>query len=39
LIIDPFAGTGPRGRTAAAMGHRWIGCDIAPGGDKTVLAA
>jgi hypothetical protein len=39
LIIDPCAGTGKWGRTAAEMGRRWIGCDIEAGGDETILAA
>jgi DNA methylase len=38
-IIDPFAGTATWGRHAAAMGRRWIGCDIAEGGTTTVVAA
>jgi DNA modification methylase len=30
LIVDPFAGTGERGRIAHEMGRRWLGCDINP---------
>jgi hypothetical protein len=38
LIMDPFAGTGTWGCIAAAMGRRWIGCDIAEGGTTTIVA-
>jgi DNA modification methylase len=31
-IVDPFAGTADWGRTAVAMGRRWIGADVVSGG-------
>ena len=38
LIVDPFAGTGNWGRTAAAMGRRWLGVDVVTGGAAVVAA-
>jgi hypothetical protein len=38
VILDPFAGTAEWGRIAVEMGRRWIGADVAPGGDTTVVA-
>jgi hypothetical protein len=37
-IVDPFAGTATWGRIAVAMGRRWIGADIAPGGSTRIAA-
>jgi hypothetical protein len=37
LILDPFAGSGTWGRIATAMGRRWTGADLAPGGTETVM--
>jgi hypothetical protein len=38
LVIDPFAGSGEWGHICAAMGRRWIGCDIKEGGSTTIAA-
>jgi hypothetical protein len=36
FVVDPFAGTGKWGEDIAAMGSRWIGCDIARGGSEEI---
>jgi hypothetical protein len=38
LVVDPFAGSGEWGHICAAMGRKWIGCDIKAGGSTKVLA-
>ena len=39
LVVDPFYGSGEWGHICAAMGRRWIGCDIVDGGSTTAVAA
>jgi hypothetical protein len=36
LVVDPFYGSGEWGWICAAMGRRWIGCDVVEGGSATV---
>jgi DNA modification methylase len=37
LIIDPFCGSGEWGHIVAAMGRRFIGCDIVEGGSTRIV--
>jgi hypothetical protein len=37
LVVDPFAGSGEWGWICAAMGRKWIGCDIIEGGSTRVV--
>jgi DNA modification methylase len=36
-VVDPFCGCGEWGHICAAMGRKWIGCDIVAGGSTKVV--
>jgi hypothetical protein len=38
LVVDPFCGCGEWGHICAAMGRRWIGCDLVAGGSTAIVA-